>query len=206
MKRVLIRIPITVITFWVGVCAVSFFWGPLTSPTRSPSIATQINAPETSERPGPIVPQMSVIDPPSQPNETPRFRSRRADASIAENDGFEQIVSCLKKLPAFMRRPEKQTFYISAAKDSEDGRFTYAYWEEYDALIVFQLPFSGDAEHVGTMNWLSDKAYIDLKLDVVPKMRVGTPLYKVPKAWANKIVRSCKAGYKLKVTKSDRLN
>ena len=197
MKRVLIQMPITVIAFWVGVSAVSYFWNPLTLRTQPADELPQTTALVEPARLVPATPQMTA---PAQSRTAPRVKSLNSD----EYDGFEQIVACLKKLPAFMGRAGKQTFYISAAKDSEFGRFAHAYWEEYDALIILKLPFFGEPDNVSQMYWLRDKAYIDLKQDVVPRMLVGTPLYKVPRAWADKTVRSCKAGYKLKVINSDR--
>ena len=124
---------------------------------------------------------------------------------VQQHAQYEQVIDRLK---AFVTRKGKQRrnhFYLSDVTkervtnvlgDTTINDYTYAYWEENDAIIILSFPL---ADH----DWLERKAYIDLRRQVVPDGKyanLGCCL--VEEDWARRIVHNCKTGKRLVLQKT----
>jgi hypothetical protein len=195
MRFYLIRLLAISFAFIVGLVA-AWIWS-LPSPTQ---LEEPLGTKHTVQL-KPLTPELIEIIPPSPVSVDQSAKEKtqvRKSISITKHDSFVGVSLRLRKLPVFMKKNGSQTFNISDVND-HDGEYAYAFWKEENSIIVLNLPMY-DEPTEADLYWLSGKAYRDLNKDVVSKELGNMGCCLVTKAWADQVVKLCKAGYKLKVT------
>ncbi len=121
------------------------------------------------------------------------------DIPVRKHSNFSGISATLKELVRKNGKFRQNTFYISDVKKDNLHEFAYAFWKQDKSIIILQLPLK---KETADYYWLYSKARIDLLTGVVPTEKdVGASTFLVDRPWVNKILRSCKKGYKLSISK-----
>ena len=117
---------------------------------------------------------------------------------VRKHSNFSGISATLKELVRKNGKFSRNDFYISDVK-SDSGEFAYAYWKQDKSIIILNLPLEKD---LADYYWLYSKARIDLLTDVVPTENdIHGSSFLVDRPWVNKILSSCRNGYRLSITK-----
>lgn len=114
---------------------------------------------------------------------------------------FPSIVGTIRALVKFKGRSKKQnTIYVSNISSEEGREFSYAYWKEDNSITILNLPLSVPLlKNTGDYYWLTMKARIDLKTDVVPTQEdIHGSSFLVDRPWVEKIKRRCLSGIRLR--------
>lgn len=114
---------------------------------------------------------------------------------------FGSILETMRSLAEYAEKdPKKQTMYVSNVTKDETREYAYVYWKEDRSITILHLPLSVPlVMNSSNYYWLTTKARIDLKTDIVPtKDDIGGSTFLVDKSWADSIIRRCKAGVKLR--------
>lgn len=110
---------------------------------------------------------------------------------------YKAIIGTMKALAKFDGKGRsKNTIYVSDVINDGERDYAYAYWVEDKAIYSLHLPLSLPLKkNSPDYYWLTYKARIDLKTDVVEtEAEIAGSSYLVDRAWVNKIIRRCKDG------------
>lgn len=117
----------------------------------------------------------------------------------SQHPEYSHILAALKGLAlseyakVHFRNAKKDTFYIGKVNRSGDGtKYTFVYWKEDKSIINVFLPvpmIDGNYDY----GYLYTKLRTDLVKDVVPTEKdVGASSFLVTKQWADAVINDCK--------------
>ena len=129
--------------------------------------------------------------------------STGAQVRADKHKEYPKIRETFRKLIEFSGRAgSTNTIFVSAISKEGNRAFAYAYWKEDNSIMILHLPlptsrldkFSSD------YYWLTTKARIDLKQDVVESENdIAGSSFLVDRKWVTRIKRQCLNGVRLEI-------
>ena len=164
-----------------------------------------VNAPSCPEESAPKSQERTDDSSVRSPYETMAFTSPNPGTAQSvradKHPSFASIVTTMRTLVQLKKnRSGHNTVYISNVSTENGYEFAYAYWKEDKSITSLQLPLTLPVLlNSPTYYWLTTKARIDLVTDVVPTEKdIGGSSFLVDRPWANKIIRNCLNGVRLR--------
>lgn len=116
---------------------------------------------------------------------------------------YEETITTLKDFLHYHGKHRTNTFYVAKLKEEptqkNSAEYLYAYWPTAKSILL--LGHFVPAAKTDKYDWVSRKAVINLRTDVVPTKKEVLSSFHVDKTWVDYIINGCKKGRKIVLTK-----
>ncbi|MFN7944027.1 MAG: hypothetical protein U0Z53_01525 [Blastocatellia bacterium] len=117
---------------------------------------------------------------------------------------YQETIATIKDFLRYHGKQKTNIFYIAKLKQdpkkTDSKEYLYAYWPRAKSIMI--LGHFVPAAKNDKYNWVSRKAVINLRTDVVPtEDDIGNSSYLVDKLWVDYIITGCRKGRKIVLKK-----